>query len=726
MKKQILLASTFLFTALLGNNQGVSNSWCHTHSEFDKILNSEQQVRIDHEKFKQSVNKFISEGKQNLKAPNKVIPVVFHIVHDGGSENISDAAVFNEMIDLNEDFLKLNAANTAAIAAPFDQIHPDCEIEFKLAKLDPNGNCTNGITRTRSTLTLGAATEADRSNVDLALKNLIKWPNDRYLNIYVVRRIFNGVGGYSYLPGISNIRDGIVILYNQLPSITHEAGHWLGLPHPWGPTNTPGISANCNEDDFGNPSGGYYFPAFNDTPNSIGNGFCNTNLNTCGGDPDPFLTIDGNTLWTGSDIKDNVQNYMDYAFCSAENFTEGQKAMMQASLASSVNGRSNLWSASNLTATGLDAGFSCDPLAVADFDIESQYYYNCTGSSVLFENHSYNASSISYSWEFEGGSPNMSTAENPSVVYNTPGVYKVKLTATTAAGDAVEEKLDFVHIVASNPTAVAPLNMGFEETSFPEVSTTDAGLNWSYDSEETSTVTWERTTDVSKNGNACLVLDNTKASGTHSLISPSIDLTGNTCTNLTFDIAYQRRLKNSRDRLVVYTSTTCGRRWDPTTYDLEGEDLETTGSFSLNPFTPASSDWRTESINLGSSLGTEDRIMFKFELISSNGNKLYLDNVNFGCAALSLEEERAINFSIFPNPSSDDSQLLINTESNENVTINITDLTGKILMSNTYFSSSNGINLSVNNELGYALEAGIYLVNITNGSNTVTKKLIKN
>lgn len=724
MKKHILIASAFLFSALLGSSQG--NSWCTSHSDSDRELNSNPQARAQFDQFTQSVNKFIAQGKHHLKAPNKIIPVVFHIIHDGGSENVSEATINNLMVEWNDVFLKRNATNNAAIVAPFNSIHPDCEIEFKLAKRDPSGNCTNGITRTRSALTIGASTDAERPAWDLAIKGLIKWPQNQYLNVYIVRTIFTGVGGYSYLPATaSTIRDGIVLRYNQLDAVSHEAGHWLGLPHPWGHSNTPGPGQtpdNCTQDDFGNT--GYFFPAFNDTPQSEGNSNCNTNLNTCT-DPDPFLTVDGDTLWIGSDIKDNVQNIMDYAFCSAENFTEGQKGMMQATLSSPVLGRNNLWSAGNLTATGLDAGFNCDPLAIVNFDIESQDYFNCTGSNVSYENFSYNSNNMTYFWEFEGGTPATSTQENPSVSYSNPGTYNVKLTVTTPAGDVAEEKLNFVNVVASNPTVVTPLNMGFEEANFPEVSTTDGGLNWFYESDPLSTKTWERTTDVSRSGNASLVLDNTKASGTHSLISPTFDLTSASCNTLTFDVAYQRRLKNSSDRLVVYTSTTCGRRWDATTYDVKGEDLETTASFSLNPFVPTSSEWRTESVDLGS-LGTDDKIMFKFELISSNGNKLFLDNINFACAPLSLKENRTINFSIFPNPTNDDSQILINTESNENVTINITDIAGKKLMSKSYFSNGSGINLSINNELGYSLEAGIYLVNITNGTNTTTKKLIKN
>ena len=96
-----------------------------------------------------------AEGKRNLNNNRAVppspyiIPVVFHIVHDHGWENISDAQVLDAVAILNEDFRKTNA-DTTAIVAPFGPLAADCEIEFRLAQIDPDGNCTNGIDRIQS------------------------------------------------------------------------------------------------------------------------------------------------------------------------------------------------------------------------------------------------------------------------------------------------------------------------------------------------------------------------------------------------------------------------------------------------------------------------------------------------------------------------------------------------------------------------------------------------
>ncbi len=55
----------------------------------------------------------------------------------------------------------------------------------------------------------------------------------------------------------------------------------------------------------------------------------------------------------------------------------------------------------------------------------------CAGSSIMFTNQSVDADS--YSWTFDGGASG-STAENPSVVFDTPGTYTVELTATNSIG----------------------------------------------------------------------------------------------------------------------------------------------------------------------------------------------------------------------------------------------------------------------------------------------------
>jgi PKD repeat protein len=72
------------------------------------------------------------------------------------------------------------------------------------------------------------------------------------------------------------------------------------------------------------------------------------------------------------------------------------------------------------------------------------------GGSVHFTDQSTN-SPTSWSWSFEGGTPSTSTAQNPTVTYNTPGTYDVSLTATNSAGSDSETKLNYITVTAPQP-----------------------------------------------------------------------------------------------------------------------------------------------------------------------------------------------------------------------------------------------------------------------------------
>ncbi|HEY8404282.1 MAG TPA: M43 family zinc metalloprotease [Flavobacteriales bacterium] len=185
--------------------------------------------------------------------PVLVIPVVFHIIHNYGVENIPDEQIHSAMEILNRDFRALNE-DLSEVVPMFDTLIADPKIEFRLATKDFMGNCTNGIERIPSMATYTGSMAA----------KLNQWPRDRYLNIWVVNNITsNGPGqtlGYSQLPpnvvGDNNARlDGIVVLYNSLgvvgqgiPSrsrtLTHEVGHYLNLKHTWGDGNEPGITCD--------------------------------------------------------------------------------------------------------------------------------------------------------------------------------------------------------------------------------------------------------------------------------------------------------------------------------------------------------------------------------------------------------------------------------------------------------------------------------------------------
>jgi len=193
------------------------------------------------------------------------IPVVFHLIHQYGIENIPNENIYDQMAILNRDYNKQNA-DTADVVAPFQPLIADCKFQFKLATIDPLGNCTNGIDRIASTLTY----------VGNDISKLNPWPRHKYLNVWIINDMEDGVAGYAYRPsGVADAssawQDGIIIRYDYIGSLppaaawasralTHEIGHWLDLPHTWGGTNEPEVE--CGDDNV------------SDTPPTAGHDNC--------------------------------------------------------------------------------------------------------------------------------------------------------------------------------------------------------------------------------------------------------------------------------------------------------------------------------------------------------------------------------------------------------------------------------------------------------------------
>ncbi|MFP4092236.1 MAG: hypothetical protein ACLFT3_18150 [Cyclobacteriaceae bacterium] len=128
------------------------------------------------EEFYNRVDKIIQNSElQNLESQDAttnsfsassgviLIPVVVHVVHNTTAENISNAQICSQIAALNEDFARRNADRTQTPAA-FAGVAANTDIQFYLATRDPNGNATNGITRTATTRTSFPADNSVKSN----------------------------------------------------------------------------------------------------------------------------------------------------------------------------------------------------------------------------------------------------------------------------------------------------------------------------------------------------------------------------------------------------------------------------------------------------------------------------------------------------------------------------------------------------------------------------------
>jgi Pregnancy-associated plasma protein-A len=204
--------------------------------------------------------------------PHK-IPVVVHVLYNANVDDISDEQIASQIDVLNEDFKGTNV-DLPNVPDPFKPLVGDPGLEFHLAKVDPTGADTTGITRTR--------TSAQSFGIDDSMKadatgGKDPWDAERYLNIWVCP-IARTVLGYAQFPGGDPVTDGVVITttafgrggsaqgpFDLGRTTTHEVGHYLNLSHIWGesrwPTCTDSDSVDDTPNQFGPNVGKPEFPA---------------------------------------------------------------------------------------------------------------------------------------------------------------------------------------------------------------------------------------------------------------------------------------------------------------------------------------------------------------------------------------------------------------------------------------------------------------------------------
>ena len=117
------------------------------------------------------------------------------------------------------------------------------------------------------------------------------------------------------------------------------------------------------------------------------------------------------------------------------------------------------------------------------------------------------------------------------------------------------------------------------------------------------------------------------------LISPTINLAGNSGTHLKFYHAYAPYGQGLDDGLRVEISGTCGQIWN-TIYEESGAGLGTAPT-SLESWTPTTaSQWELHDIDL--SIWDGQRIVIRFTGINGFGNNLYLDHIQIAQSGVLL------------------------------------------------------------------------------------------
>ncbi|MBL4651313.1 MAG: PKD domain-containing protein [Flavobacteriales bacterium] len=415
MKKLILTICSAIFVLSISaqnrtyNNivQSTPTERCNTTQVMEE-LRAQDSTAFDANKIQQEqiLQDWIANNYAAFSAQRAVItiPVVVQIWEN--TSTVSDNNVYEQLQTLNEDFRRLNAdaSNTPSI---FSAVAADCEIEFCLANVDPNGNATTGIIRQ----TVGGSPSGSEL-----------WDATKYLNLFVYG-IGGGTLGFTQLAsGNANYavhigtgyfgKTGASAPYNLGRTATHEVGHWLNLEHMWG-------SGSCGNDFV------------SDTPPQAGDGMITPGSNSgCKSHPHQANSC------TGNPDGEMFMNYMDYVNDNCMNmFSSGQKTRMI--------------SAINVYRPGLlsSSATNCTTILAADFSANQTTV--SLGSSVNFTDLS-TGGAATWAWAFTGGTPASSTTQNPTgIIYNTVGCYEVQLDITDGStGSDNQTKTCYINVVA--------------------------------------------------------------------------------------------------------------------------------------------------------------------------------------------------------------------------------------------------------------------------------------
>jgi hypothetical protein len=719
-----LIFIVFISFTLAITSYGQSEERCATEP-FNEMLRQRGQILQERIEFEEWVQKKISEKKQRQlfgiedetseASQTIVIPVVVHIIHNGeaigSGTNVPDAQVISQIKVLNQDFRRENA-DANQTPSEFVSVAGSWDISFVLAKRDPEGLPTNGITRTRGTKSIWQFAD------DTELKSLSYWPAEDYLNIWVCDLAGLNTGyaqlPVSNLPGLevsseNRLTDGIVVDFRYFGSIddgnfninsnfnkgrtaSHEVGHFFGLLHIWG------LSTSCNSSDF-----------VSDTPvqekESTG---CPTH---------PRVSCNSNDMF---------QNYMDYTVDRCMNlFTAGQVERMKIILENSPR-RTSLMSSLGAEIPVLfnvDLGIrkiinpaptACPDVVIPQIELRN-YGNNPINSATI--NFSLNGNLI----QSLSTSLNLAPLETSVLNFNAiqlPGNLTSMLTFHIQSVNGGVDENNNNNTLNLNVKTPAPGSLPFLE-NFDLIPT-----NWQIINPDNK-ITWQSVNapKVSTNNRAAFIdfYTNENEGERDYLVSPLLDFRNLEVAFLDFEYAYARYPNINLDSLLVIVSTNCnfqfGADGQEVVFRKGGSELATANTTSSFYIPAGASDWKKVSINLNTYIG-EQFVQIAFVGLNGYGNNLYLDNV-----ALVVSEQEDIGIDKIVSPGlvscNQRPQVLINVQNTGTVLINSFSARLKI--------NNNIQNFNFNNVQLQPLEERLFsltVLNLTNGIYDIEVELL--
>ncbi len=590
-------------------------------------LNKQQESEATFEKWMQHKQKTLQTSMRTAgeaASARYVIPVVVHVIHHRGETvgqgaNIPRDQILSQLKTLNDDFRALNQTDINKLSPQFKSLVADTEIEFVLAKQDPEGVETEGIVRVAS------SKQSWRQDEDFQLKALSHWPSDQYLNIYVAQ-LSNQVLGWAQFPqsdqlegvnigDLSEASDGVVIDYRYLGTggqaasdskgrtATHEVGHYLGLRHIWG-------DGGCNVDDF-----------VSDTP------LVGDKNQGCPAETDKPLACNNDPAM--------YENYMDYSgdACMAL-FTLGQRERMHVVLQSSPRRKELHNSPAKQTPTiaANDAGLrqltltpalQCNSTYIPNLEVRNygntqvtQVQVGLTIDDQLVNTYTLNTN-LAY-LESE-------TLQLDPIAISNPGQRAITatITLTNAAQDGKNSNNTVSATLDIPQQNMLPLSHNFEEDLFPfYVVNPDQSYSWELK---------EVPNGTTANNTAAFInfYDYADEGQRDILASPVFNLTDENYFFLTLSLSHARYDdRTSADGIEIYVATDCSTNLQTATlvYSASGEALATSPATTAVFAPKDASEWSSIGLDLSAYAGSPG-VQILIVGVNDYGNNLYLDDI---------------------------------------------------------------------------------------------------
>lgn len=707
----MMLLRLFLVGCLFFPHFLFSQNPCITESRIQQWIQQNPQMQAQWQAWLEG---FSQTGDTEEGNRNEIyIPVVFHIVHDGDAvgagENISDAQVLSQIDVFNEDF-NLQNDNVGSVPVEFQDKVANVGVRFCLAKKDPQGNPTTGIIRHE----YANRPSWDEADIEDVLKPATIWDRNRYFNIWVCRfggsLASDGVLAYAQFPFFGSAQtDGVATRfncvgrtgslmggYNKGHTLTHEAGHYFGLLHIWGSDET------CNDSGFSGDG-------VNDTPNQADLYFGCPNH--------PQFSCNSNDMF---------MNFMDYTDDDCKNmFTNGQKNRMLGVINGSRSGLKN--NASATCFQQLDAGIVevlhpkgnlCSSLITPVVRIRNNGVQPITALTLSFQLSGNPTQTYNWSGNIALNQEAILSLPTNNVL---PGNQNMILSIVSRNNQSTDDDAnnDFTSVffsVSGQASALpAPLVETFESGVF-------VPGDWSV-SNPNNDLTWVLETSGGGFGqsNFSASINNLGYTSNpngrkDAMVTADADFSNLVLPQLDFDVAYAPYSASRFDSLNVYYSLNCGASW--TRVWKSGGAALATADAQTTLFVPQSGQWRKVEIPLPY-LARQSAVRFRFENVSGWGNKLYLDNINFASATVSVPDQSAVSRSavrVYPNPAYNQLLIVSDQLSLRGAQVQLYDLLGQLVLSAS--GETEDIRLSVS-----SIPSGQYLLHIRHQEGTESQRV---